>query len=231
MSECGSEPGNPLLAAFGRAMAAGGDLEEARAELVAEYAFGIPTRDALEVIARHAPSGVVEIGAGRGYWAHLLDAHGVDVAAFDLAPPPSGGNQWFVDGGTFHEVRHGDASSVVAHADRTLLLVWPTRDEVWAAEALATYQQAGGQCVVYVGEPPGGRTGDDVFHAMLGELETCAQCRYGITTAPCICEVERSWERIETLELPRWPGQLDSLSVHRRARPEATRRWRRMRSR
>src|SRR5215471_9090998 len=52
---------------------------------VRRYAFAIPTEAALSVLARFAP--IIELGAGTGYWAHLLRRRGVDCLAFDAAPP------------------------------------------------------------------------------------------------------------------------------------------------
>ena len=49
--------------------------------------------------------------------------------------------------------------SVVDHPDRSLLLIWPTKNETWAAEALVNYHEPGGTCVRYVGDGPGGRDG------------------------------------------------------------------------
>ena len=51
------------------------------------YAWGVPSANALRAIAKASPHGIVEVGAGTGYWAHLLqDLHGVSVRAFDSHP-------------------------------------------------------------------------------------------------------------------------------------------------
>ena len=50
--------------------------------------FGIPSAAALEAIARHGP--IIEVGAGTGYWAGLLQAMGVDIIAFDAEPTSTG---------------------------------------------------------------------------------------------------------------------------------------------
>ena len=62
------------------------DVEDTRRELIAKYGFAVPTNEALDAVGRCSPSGVVEVGAGTGYWAHLLQQRGVDVAAFDIEP-------------------------------------------------------------------------------------------------------------------------------------------------
>ena len=50
------------------------------------YAWAVPSHEALSAIAEASPRGVVEIGAGTGYWAYELRDRGVSVAAYDIAP-------------------------------------------------------------------------------------------------------------------------------------------------
>jgi hypothetical protein len=169
---------------------------------MASYAFSLPTEPALRAIAEVSPRGVVEIGAGTGYWARLLHDRGVDVVAFDVAPPPSPDNPWFAGVLPWYPVRVGDESAVDRHARRTLLLVWPTRKEDWSAAAADRFATAGGERLAFVGEPIGGRTGDDRLHALLGELDRCWSCAYGIQTSACVCGVRPSWRRTGTVPLP-----------------------------
>jgi hypothetical protein len=58
-----------------------------RPQWTASYTLSVPTEPALGAIAEASPHGVVEVGAGTGYWARLLHDCGVDVVAYDLAPP------------------------------------------------------------------------------------------------------------------------------------------------
>ena len=218
-SPCPSTLLNPLLDAFNQAMVAGAGIDDTRRVMIARFGFAIPTDQALVAIGRCSPAGVVEIGAGTGYWAHLLQQRGVDVAAFDIEPAPSPQNPWFAGTRPWHPVQHGDHDVAGRHPDRTMLIVWPTRNEIWAASAVERYLDAGGACVIYVGEGPGGHTGDDVFHALLGELTTCAQSVYGSTTSPCICSVAARCRRTETIALPHWPGYTDDLRIYTRQAP------------
>ncbi|GJP35479.1 hypothetical protein CLOM_g19996 [Closterium sp. NIES-68] len=51
------------------------------------YAWAVPTEAALAAIKSAAgEEGIVEVGAGTGYWAALLRRRGVDVAAYDWTP-------------------------------------------------------------------------------------------------------------------------------------------------
>lgn len=210
---------NELLDAHRAAVSAGTVTPAVRANLVSTFGFAIPTDEAIAAIARHAGQGVVEIGAGIAFWAHLLHRQGIDVLAFDLHPPPSDHNPWFANVAPWHPVESGDHSVAAKHAERALLIIWPTKDEVWASEALAQYAAAGGAVVAYVGEGPGGRTGDDLFHATLGDLTTCMPCTYGSTNSPCICGTTALWQRRESIRLPQWPGYDDALHIYGRTAP------------
>ena len=170
---------------------------------------------ALDAIATHAPRGVVEVGAGTGYWARQLADRGVAVVAFDVAPPPDPSNHFFAGAEPWHPVVEGDQNVGAAHADRTLLLVWPTR-ESWPTQALRVYAAAGGSRVVYVGEGPGGRMGDDQLHASLGLVEGCLACAYRIPDVSCVCDVAREWRLRRAVALPQWGGYHDDLYLFER---------------
>jgi hypothetical protein len=184
--------------------------------LTITYAFAIPTDQALAAIARHSPGGVVELGAGTGYWASLLAANDVDVVAYDRAPAQSADNKWFHSSDEWFPVQAADETVVDRHADRTLLIVWPTRDETWPGDALERFHTAGGRTVIYVGDAPGGPTGDDRFHRLLGDLDHCVACDYGVLDRPCVCDVPTHWAKVAHVALPHWPGRHDDLLVYRR---------------
>ncbi len=187
-----------------------------RDEAIARFAFAVPTDEALDAVASVSPGGVVELGAGTGYWARLLHDRGVDVVAYDTDPPPSPTNPWFAGTAPWFPVEAGTEEVVERHADRTLLLVWPTCNEDWGAAAAERFHRAGGEVLVYVGEPPGGATGDDRLHALLGNLHDCLHCSYGVLDAPCLCGTPRLWRAASTVTLPHWPGRDDDLVVLRR---------------
>lgn len=110
--------------------------------------------------------------------------------AYDASPPPpSSDSQWFARVTPWYPVARDDGRVVTEHADRTLLLVWPTRDESWAARAAIDFHTAGGRSLVYVGEGPGGPTGDDELHALRGHHDRCLACAHALVDRPCICGV------------------------------------------
>lgn len=208
--------GNPLLEAYRRSDGRSGHAGADRDALISRYSFAVPTDEALHLIAGQSSEGVVEVGAGTGYWARLLHEKGVDVIAYDLLPPPSPANRWFGGSDVWFPVGDGDETVVERHGDRTLLLVWPTRKEAWAARAAELFHGAGGRRLVFVGEGPGGRTGDDSLHAVLGALDRCWACAYGLVDAPCTCHVRALWRRSASVQLPHWHGMYDDLYVYER---------------
>lgn len=224
MAHAGEPLGNPYLHAWRHSQVTS-SRSHGRDELVARFGFAVPDGRALQVIADHASDGVVEVGAGLGYWARLLADRGVDVVAYDIAPPPSPSNQWFAGREPWFPVEAGDEGVVTRHADRTLLLVWPTRNEDWGADAALQHAASGGQRLVYVGEAPGGRTGDPRLHAVLGLVGRCLACAYGVVDVPCTCGVTVAWRLIEEVPLPNWDDSDDRLYVFERAAVPTRRRW------
>lgn len=183
------------------------------------YGFAVPTDAALGAIEHRSPAGVVEVGAGVGYWARQLSERGVNVIAYDIAPPPSARNRWFAGSTPWHRILSGDQRVVADHPDRSLLLIWPTKNETWAADALIDYYNAGGACVFYVGDGPGGRTGDPTFHAILGDAGPCLACDLGVVDCPCTCNARQLWRQTAEVTLPPWQAADVRLRVYGRFEP------------
>lgn len=215
--------GNPLLDEVRRAGGVG-RRHPVRERLVRRYAYGIPNDDALDVIAAASPAGVIELGAGTGYWARLLHERGVHVVAYDRSPPGSGTNRFVDEDVMWFRVGPDDQRTVSAHADRTLLLVWPTWNETWPADAVAAFHAAGGTTLVFVGEGPGGLTGDSALHAQLGAYGACVACSLGVADAPCVCGIPVLWRGVRRVAVPQW-GDADDTQGRRppRSRPWAVR--------
>ncbi|WP_067825473.1 hypothetical protein [Nocardia inohanensis] len=135
------------------------------------YAYAVPSPQTLNWIADCcAGSPIVELGAGRGYWAAQLAAVGCAIDAYDSEPPGKAENLSFPASvgqrDTWHQV--GDLSEYTVRAappdDHTLFLCWPPGwGNRMASEALAAYEKSDGTRVVFIGEPKGGKTGDDAF--------------------------------------------------------------------
>lgn len=160
---------------------------------------------------------MVEIGAGGGYWSMLLQQHGVDVAAYDPEPPGATDDPHWHSGRAWTAVQQGDHAKSADHPTRTLLLCWPSYNEPWAAQAIEAYQ---GDTVIYVGEGPGGCTGDDRMHALLGDRSGCWHHDEDYNTVPCpedcLANVPALFGRVAEVAIPQWAGIHDTLSVFRR---------------
>jgi len=133
------------------------DWQAFTASIARHFAWAVPTDEAVAVIRKHS-AGVVEVGAGSGYWAWLMRQAGIDVAAFDLEPPPF----------TWGEVNRSDERAVQDHPEKTLLLCWPPWNTGMASRALAAY---GGEHVVYVGEWMGFNAEPNFFASLLWFFE------------------------------------------------------------
>ena len=110
-----------------------------------EYAFAVPNIAAIEALAKLAP--LIEIGAGRGYWAHLLRLQNIEIMAYD-------DGSWKMEGDTHQpwtNVLHGGPEKVNEHPNHTLFLCWPPMHSM-ALNALERYN---GDHLAYVGEEDG----------------------------------------------------------------------------
>lgn len=162
---------------------------ERRHDLVRLYAWAIPNEEALDTLAKLAP--IVEMGAGTGYWAWLLRVRGVDVMAYDKAPPRLAKKNAFSFTCQWTGVLPGRPAKLAKYSNRTLFLCWPDYRTDFASRCIEAYT---GDTVVYVGEGRGGCTGDDKFHDLL----------------------EFGWGCQKTVQIPRWGGIYDAMFVWRR---------------
>eukprot|EP00294_Goniomonas_avonlea_P008586 CAMPEP_0114566260 /NCGR_PEP_ID=MMETSP0114-20121206/14785_1 /TAXON_ID=31324 /ORGANISM="Goniomonas sp, Strain m" /LENGTH=431 /DNA_ID=CAMNT_0001752635 /DNA_START=26 /DNA_END=1317 /DNA_ORIENTATION=+ len=198
------------------------------------YSWAVPTVEALEAISSFSPCGLIEVGAGTGYWASLLEERGVSVEAFDIAPPDGEeeNGQHFVNinihvseidslqyhgnSPPFTTVQRGTPSVASIWPERTLLLCWPPREQLEEPATDGAHENTcgfdaltafSGDCVVYVGEWEG---------------QTSRQCRFGETGGPRLqAGLRDAFDVVKRVSLPRWPFAQDDLTVWvRRAVPK-----------
>lgn len=156
------------------------------------YSFAVPDADALMLIDEFSPNGVVEIGAGTGYWAKMLKMiAGVDVVCYD-------DYSWeTIEHGSFYPVTKANHQLVAAaHPERTLMLCWPPLREPMASETLRAYT---GSTLVYIGEGRRGCTADDDFFDQLNQ----------------------EWDLIAELDIPQWANIHDTLQIYTRRQANA----------
>lgn len=141
--------------------------------LQATYAYAIPSPETIGWISQFAGSlPIIELGAGRGYWAGQMSRAGMVVRAYELDPPDKADNVSFpqVPGqkDVWYPVESLEVDRVNSWSDHVLFLCWPPGwGNTMASDALARFENAGGQRMIYIGEPKGGKTGDDAFFEAL----------------------------------------------------------------
>ena len=138
--------------------------------LQATYAYAIPAPQTIEWMADFCLDiPIVELGAGRGYWAAQLAHSGLTVEAYDSEPPDKTQNPSFPgvigQADVWHPVGNLTEFATRARpADYTLFLCWPPGwGDTMSSEALTLFEDAGGERLVYIGEPKGRKTGNDAF--------------------------------------------------------------------
>ena len=130
--------------------------------LTKRYSWAIPSPGDIAWLTRVlSRRGLVEIGAGSGYWAWQARQAGIDVVAYEPTAPSANA---YTDGTEYSFLRRDGHTAVRHHPDRALLLCWPSHNEPWAAGALRAYT---GGLVVYIGQPRGGHCADDEFFRSL----------------------------------------------------------------
>lgn len=156
----------------------------ARRPLCQKYSFAIPDSEAIRILVSLSP--IVELGAGTGYWAHLIRKYGGKIEAYDSREGKYGFKK------PHFPVRDGNETVLEKYSPEwSLFLCWPCFDSPFANNALKAFQ---GDRVCYVGETKHGCTGDALFH---DRLDQCWQVE------------THHW-------IPQWPGIHDQLFVYRR---------------
>ena len=191
-----------------------------------ENSWSVPTRRALDLIAKHQP--LVEMGAGRGVWTQLLLNRGVDIVAYDTLRWQDGfnGNGLYPQGTPLVQsrldfVKEGAPDSLardevvrVMPGDdsqnegrtRALVLMWPdcSGTGTYGTECLRHY---GGDTLVLVGEWNGHTCGSYTDSVPLHGQSFSKEFQD---------EVEANFEKVETCRLPTWPLVFDVLTIWRR---------------
>jgi hypothetical protein len=137
--------------------------------LQAAYAYAIPSPQTISWVSQScAGRPITEVGAGRGYWAAQLSRAGMSVQAYELEPPDTIENVSFPhavgQADVWHPVRGIADLDFSERADDALFLCWPPGwGSSMASDVLTAYESAGGRRLIYLGEPKGGKTGNDKF--------------------------------------------------------------------
>ena len=130
--------------------------------LTKRYSWAIPSPGDIGWLAQIlGRRGLVEIGAGSGYWAWQARQAGIDVIAYE---PADSSVNTFTDGIEYLPMLRDGHTAARHHPDRALLLCWPSQGDPWAAGTLRAYT---GDLLIYIGQGQGGQCADDGFFHLL----------------------------------------------------------------
>lgn len=177
--------------------------EQYRHLALQQCSWAVPNEAALAALVRHAPGGkLLDVGAGRGYWAHMAEARGLDVVALDDWSDGADAecySRWFP-----RQLRAEGAAWLREHggaADRALFMCWPrfADDDAPSAPADAVLAAYRGDVLALVGERDDGATWWPSDEAL----------------------AEGGWCEAEAVWIPNWPGIRDELVIFKRSGPHS----------
>ena len=124
-----------------------------RKDLVEQYSWAVPTQEAITYIAEFDDR-IWNIGAGSGYWSHLIEDAGGNIFSIDKQPPEE----------TWSDVKQATVMDVRSRLhDSVVLMVWPPYEKKMSDYVITE----GPAHILYVGEPKGGCTGTISFFTVL----------------------------------------------------------------
>lgn len=167
------------------------ELQRVRLENLQAFSFALPCSEALQAIRRLSP--IVELGAGTGCWAKLLQNVGVDIIATDAKDQSRKGYvQRALSGHYFPVERALAIEAVTKYPTRNVLAVWPCLFEPWMYEAAEAMRPGTYLALVHEG------------------IEGCIGDR-GLFNC-----LEQDFTLEDEIAIPRWPGMQDRLGIWRR---------------
>jgi hypothetical protein len=215
--EAAADLGAPLPASFnpyGRlvsALAAGRSAADRRKVLTglrplltSTFAYAVPSDEVLDRLAAYKE--IVEIGAGRGFWARCLAARGARVHAYDIDVPDGHGRGSAALPPHFPVVRGGPGEGLAAHGDcPALLLCWPP--------GMLNRQE-----VDHGGSPRFSNMGEEALARFRGRnlvvVATLGMASFG---PPAFWEaLRRDWVRTEVVSLPNLADWQDAAHFFQR---------------
>ena len=161
-----------------------------REKYITTIGWAIPSDEAINEITNFVgQETILEIGAGLGYWAKLLQDKGVIVI-----PTDNKETHWKHSKHPLHtkviRAKHTDAIKKYKEAS-VLFLCWPPYDKPMAEESLNLFK---GRKVIYVGEEQEGCNATDGFFNLL----------------------EKEWSLIKNIRIEQWWGLHDYLALYER---------------
>lgn len=161
-----------------------------RSKYVNTIAWAIPDDNAIAQIASFVKNEtILEIGAGLGYWAKLLQDKGVKIIPTDSKATSWKHNQLPAYTNVLR-LTHKQAIKKFSDAS-ALFLCWPPYDAPMATESLKAFK---GNKLIYIGEGESGCNDDNEFFNLLSE----------------------QWDLQEEIPIKQWWGIHDGLFLYQR---------------
>jgi len=160
-----------------------------RVNIIKDFSFALPTASAIKTLAELSP--LIEIGAGTGFWAKLIEEEGGNITAFDMYPPNEVSNHYGFNK-CFTDVKKGGPEKLSNFDAHNLFLCWPPYERDMALDCISNKGWKG-KYLIYIGEYFG-CTANEEFHR----------------------ELALSWRQIKTIHIPQWPGIHDKMYIYER---------------
>ena len=168
--------------------------------LLEKYSWAIPDRRSLKILSSFSP--LIEIGAGKGYWASLLRDKDVDIVAFDNDKDNKD---------TFTTVALGNEKILKnkSYKNRNLFLCYPDENYELAIKCLENFD---GEHIIHVGEliygektksssqSPWGRSSSSIFQVLLMEEFHCILMADLTLRFPFTSDTISVWKRTSWIE-------------------------------
>ena len=152
-----------------------------------EYGWSVPNEEAIKEIKDFVEDDeCLEIGAGYGLWAKLMQDVGIDIVPTDSFGHRSG---WVPEDKSFTYVEDLNSEEALDKYDdaNVLMMSWPPYDNPLASDAITAF--SGGK-LISIGEC-GGCTADSKFFEIL----------------------DSQWVNVGNVQIPQWEGIHDYLSL------------------
>ena len=159
-----------------------------REYFAAEYGWSVPDKKAIKEIQEFiGGDSVLEIGAGYGMWAKLMQDAGISITPTDSF---SNRGAFVPLDKSFTNIEDANANKAIGkyRNHNVLMIVWPPYCDPFAANSLKKFT---GNKLIFIGEGYKGCTADDEFFDIL----------------------TNEWSRIKRVDIPRWVCKHDSLEL------------------
>ncbi len=158
------------------------------------YGWSVPNEESIREIKEFINGDrIIEVGAGYGLWARLLQDIGVNIFPTNKRYKSKQDEKHIPHNIQFTKVEKiNNLKALEKYGDfEVLMMSWPPYSGSMAYNSLKAFK---GNKLIFIGEGQGGCTGCDKFFKLL----------------------YRKWERVKEVSIPQWMGMHDELFLYKR---------------